>query len=131
MFSFLEDRTFFKRNLTSTDGPVFTPTEQKLIKLGLNSAAHPGEVDNAGAMLFRSLRQRGVSAEQMIASYAQQTSAMRQLEAARGRVVDFGKFRGKTVGEVPGWYLRWALKNCRDMSYNLRRAMTLMLNART
>jgi uncharacterized protein (DUF3820 family) len=38
---------------------------------------------------------------------AQSTWATRELMAARGRVMTFGKFEGRTVGEIPGWYLRW------------------------
>jgi hypothetical protein len=107
---------------------VFTATEEKLVRLGLDPAAHQGESDACAVKLFQSLRRRGVNAERIIASFTQSTWAARELSAARGYMVDFGKFRGKTVGELPGWYLRWALKTCRDMKYNLRRAMQLVLN---
>jgi uncharacterized protein (DUF3820 family) len=131
MRSFFQDNLIFKREITSSDGPIFTETEQKLLQLGLNSAAQPGEVDNCGAMLLRSLRRRGVSAEQIVASMTQATWATRELMAARGRVVDFGKYKGKTVGEVPPDYLEWALRECSNLSFNLRRAMQLVLDARS
>ena len=110
------------------DGPVFTPTEQKLIRLGLDPAAHPGEVDACAVKLFGSLRRRGTRAEQIIQSFATATQAARDLSAARGRVMTFGKYRGRSVGEVPPGYLRWALKTCDNMPHNLRRAMQIMLN---
>jgi uncharacterized protein (DUF3820 family) len=69
-----------------------------------------------------------VNAEQIIASFAQSTWATRELMAARGYVVDFGKYRGRTVGEVPPHYLRWALAKHDNLSFNLRRAMQLVLN---
>jgi len=107
----------------------FTDVEQKLIRLGLDKAAHQGEIDNCGAMLMRSLRKRGVRADQIVRSMTVSTWATRELMAARGYVVDFGRFEGRTVGEVPTWYLRWALKTCDDMSFNLRRAMQIILAA--
>jgi uncharacterized protein (DUF3820 family) len=129
MQNFLENHLIFKRELPDT--PVFTETEEKLIRLGLNEAAHQGESDACAVKLFQSLRRRGVSAEQVIAHMTESTWAMRDLMAARGRVVDFGKYRGKTVGEVPPDYLEWALRECSNLSFNLRRAMQLVLDART
>jgi uncharacterized protein (DUF3820 family) len=128
MFSFVEDHLIFKREVVSPDGPVFTDVEQKLLTLGLNSAAHQGEVDNAAVMLVRSWRQRGVSAEQVVAAFAQRTFALRQLEAARGYLVNFGKYKGRSVGELPPNYIRWALEECDNLSFNLRRAMEIVLN---
>jgi uncharacterized protein (DUF3820 family) len=125
--SFLESETIFKRECETPDGAIFTTTEQKLLRLGLNSAAHPGESDNCAIMLFRSLRRRGVDAEQIIASYAQQIWAMRELSAARGRVMTFGKHQGKTIDEIPRHYLMWALENCDNMPLNLRRAIQIVL----
>jgi len=126
MQSFLENRLLFKRELP--DAPVFTATEQKLLKLSLDSAAHEGEIDNAAVMLVRSWRKRGLAAEQLIAHMTQATWAKRELMAARGRVVDFGKYRGKTVGELPPDYREWALRECNNLSFNLRRAMQLVYN---
>jgi hypothetical protein len=94
------------------------------------SAAHQGESDNCAVMLFRSLRKRGVNADQIISGFCQSTQSARDLMAARGYVVQGGKFQGKTVGELPMWYLRWAIKSRRDISFNLRRAIRLVLDAR-
>jgi uncharacterized protein (DUF3820 family) len=130
---YLQNRVVFKaevwtHSLPDDLSPPFTATEEKLIRLGLNPAAHPGEVDSCAVKLFGSLRKRGTTADQVIQSFATATWAARELMAARGRIVDFGKYRGKTVGEVPPDYLQWAIKNCDNMSFNLRRAMQLVLN---
>jgi hypothetical protein len=109
MFNLLRELPFFKpESVTRSllpDDPVFTETEEKLIRLGLNSAAHQGESDACAVKLFQSLRRRGVSAEQLVASMTQSTWAVRELMAARGYIVQGGKFQGKTVGELPMWYL--------------------------
>jgi uncharacterized protein (DUF3820 family) len=131
MFSFLENRSFFKRECETPDAPTFTATEQKLLTLSLDPAAHEDEIDNAAVMLLRSWRRRGVSAEAIIAGMTQATWLARELSAARGRVMDFGKYKGKTVGEVPPDYLRWALRECSNLSFNLRKAMKLVLQARS
>jgi uncharacterized protein (DUF3820 family) len=110
------------------DGHVFTPVEEKLIRLGLDPAAHQGEVDACAVKLFGSLRRRGTRAEQILQSFATATWAARELSAARGYVVNFGKYRGRTVGELPIGYLKWALRTCDNMPHNLRRAMQIVLN---
>jgi hypothetical protein len=120
------------RNLSGgfPDSSVFTPVEEKLVRLGLDRAAHQGESDACAVKLFRSFRKRGLTAEQLMRSSAQSIWAARELMAARGRVVGFGKYRGKTVGELPLDYIRWALSNYRDMPFNLRRAMRTVLDAK-
>jgi hypothetical protein len=106
---------------------VFTVVEEKLIRLGLDPAAHQGESDNCATKLFQSLRRRGVSAEKVIASFTQSTWAARDLLAARGYVMNYGMYKGKTVGEVPAWYSRLALAKHDNLSFNLRRAMKIVL----
>jgi hypothetical protein len=131
MQSFVENQTFFKRNFAASDGPVFTETEQKILRLALDPAATASEADVCGSKLIQSLRKRGVGAEAIVAHMTRSTWVARELMAARGRVVDFGKHKGKTVGELPRSYIEWALRECDNLSFNLRRAMTLVLNART
>jgi hypothetical protein len=131
MFSFLENHLIFKRELVSPDAPVLTEVEEKLIRLACDHAATENEADVCGIKLIRSFRKRGLAAEQVVAAFTQSTWATRELMAARGYVVDFGKYKGKTVGEVSPRYLMWALKECDNMSFNLRLAMQLVLKART
>jgi hypothetical protein len=115
-----------------TGAPVtasgYTPVEEKILRLALDPAAFPGEVDSCGIRLIRSLRRRGVTADQLLQPTAQPSWAARELDAARGYCINFGRFRGRSVGEIPGWYLEWALKNCRNMTPNLRRAMQIVLD---
>jgi uncharacterized protein (DUF3820 family) len=47
--------------------------------------------------------------------------------SARGRVMTFGRYRGRTVGECPPNYLKWALKTCDNLPHNVRRAMEIVL----
>jgi hypothetical protein len=44
----------------------FNDIEQKLIRLGLNAAAHDGESSNSASMLFKQLRKRGITADQFM-----------------------------------------------------------------
>jgi hypothetical protein len=44
----------------------FNDIEQKLIRLGLNAAAHDGETSNSASMLFKQLRKRGITADQFM-----------------------------------------------------------------
>jgi uncharacterized protein (DUF3820 family) len=110
---------------------MFTNVEEKIIRLALDPAATEGESDVCGIKLIRSLRKRGSTADEVIQPSVQSTWALRELSAARGRVMTFGKHRGKTIGEIPGHYLVWALKNVDDMPFNLRRAITIVLNERS
>ena len=118
------------RNLaddTVTEASVFTVTEQKLLRLGLDRAATENEADVCGGKLIRSLRRRGLTAEDLLRRSAPAIFAARELSAARGYVIGFGRYRGKSIGEIPMSYLRWALKNCRNMPHNLRRSMQIVL----
>ena len=77
-------------------GVVFTPVEQKLIRLGLNPAAQPGEIDVCAIKLIASLRRRGATAEQLVASFTQATWRARELSAVSGYVIQFGEYKGKS-----------------------------------
>src|SRR6516165_10623489 len=107
--------------------PVFIEKEEKLWRLALDSAATPHEADACGIQLIRSLRKRGVDAEQILKNHIRATLAARELMAARGYVLSFGQYRGKSVGECPSDYLRWVLANCDNITPNLRRAIRIVL----
>jgi hypothetical protein len=119
------------RSLDTSDditGPLLTATEIKLVRLGLNAAASENETEVAGGKFFNALRRRGISADQLVAALSTATWKARELMAARGRVMPFGRHRGKSIGEIPVSNLYWALRNCHDMSVGLRHAMELVLN---
>ncbi|XP_061357192.1 uncharacterized protein LOC133301562 [Gastrolobium bilobum] len=40
-------------------------------------------------------------------------SSERESVAARDRVIEFGKYKGKMLGSLPSRYLKWVCKNCR------------------
>jgi len=80
--------------------PVFTPTEEKLIRLGLCRAAQPGEVRNSATKLFESLRRRSVSAEDIIAASERTMTRSSQavaLQRARTRPMPFGQYKVLTA----------------------------------
>jgi uncharacterized protein (DUF3820 family) len=107
---------------------TFTQTEQKLIRLGLDAAAQPGEIDVSAIKLFASLRRRGTTADEVIAANAQALWRRRQLDAARSYILRFGKYQGRAVGEVPEGYLRWVLRRCRNAFPNLKLAIEVVLD---
>jgi len=41
----------------------------------------------------------------------------------------FGKYRGKTLGELPRDYLEWIVTGCTSASFNLKRAAKILLAA--
>lgn len=47
-----------------------------------------------------------------------------------GETMPFGKYKGKPLGEVPGDYLEWVLKNCTRTSAYLRGAIQRELHSR-
>jgi uncharacterized protein (DUF3820 family) len=117
------------RSLDDSAQSPFTDVEQKLIRLGLDKAAYQGESDACAIKLFRALRKRNATADQIIRAFVTSTWEARELAAARGRVMTFGKHQGRTIGELPPSYLRWVLEKCKNAPFNLRRAILLVLNA--
>jgi uncharacterized protein (DUF3820 family) len=97
------------------------------LALSARSRSHAGEADTCGIQLIRSLRKRGVDAEQILKNHIKAVWAARDLMAARGYILPFGQYRGKCVGEAPSDYLRWVLRKCDNISPNLRRAIKLVL----
>src|SRR6516225_8114649 len=110
-------------------GSVFNEREEKLIRLGLDPAAAPGEVANSGAKLLQSLRKRGVGADTLILAGQAKMPASPQitLEDARRRVMPFGKHRGRQLEAIEPSYLRWALRECSCPSLGLREAIKIVL----
>jgi uncharacterized protein (DUF3820 family) len=120
--------TFFENGFSrKSELMSLTEVEEKLFRLACDPAATENEADVCGIKLVRSLRKRKASAETLIAGMTQSTWAMRDLDAARGYVVNFGRYKGRTVGECPPDYLRWALRECGNLNFNLRRAIRLVL----
>jgi uncharacterized protein (DUF3820 family) len=110
-------------------GPAFTELEQKLIRLGLNEAAEPGEIANASLKLIESLRRRGMRPEVLILGSQLQPPLQpgTALAIARRRVMPFGRHRGRRLDAIEPDYLKWALRECSCLSLGLREAIKIVL----
>ena len=97
---------------------AFESKEEKLLRLALDDAAAPGEVQNATLALITSLRRRGVRPEALITGneLVQRSNTARDL----GReVFPWGKFEGRHVAEVPEKYLRFCLWKCSKARFTI------------
>jgi hypothetical protein len=108
---------------------MFTPVEQKLIRLALDEAAAPGEVSTSAIKLVESLRRRGVKPETLIQQQLAEKQFPTRLARARVLVMPFGRHRGRRLEVIEPSYLRWALANCDGLSLGLREAICLVLAA--
>jgi uncharacterized protein (DUF3820 family) len=110
---------------------VFTELEEKLIRLGLNESAEPGEVRNSAVKLLESLRRRGMRPEALILG-SQLQAPLRSdttLVMARRRVMPFGRHKGRRLDVIEPSYLRWTLRECSNLSLGLREAIWLVLSS--
>ena len=98
--------------------------EIKLLTLALDGAATDFEAASAAAKLIKLLRKRKATVTEF-SSIAHENSA----EIALYTVLDFGKYRGYPLADVPENYLKWILRNC-DLSHNLRKDVEKVLYAR-
>src|SRR6516225_4325452 len=95
MRTFLQFAPSFKSEIAQRSLPaesttaVFDEKGEKLLRLGLDPAAHEGEISNCAVALFRSWRARGIGAERVIQALAQSTWHKREIMAARGRIMPF------------------------------------------
>ena len=115
---------------------------QKLLSLALDSAAAPGEIENAGHMLIKHLRKGGVKADEFLRGggtkvVERERVVYRDRVVYQDRVVEkikivhvdrpvtsdaqppapeirmpFGKHKGVPVADIDPSYLQWVLNNC-------------------
>jgi uncharacterized protein (DUF3820 family) len=115
-----------RRAKVTAPSAFFTPTEIKLIRLGLNHAAADGETKNAGSLLLTSLRKRNVRLEDILhLSPAYQRPAINYGEV----LMSFGKFKGFRLKEIDPDYLRWVIENCELSAPRICRAIRQFLAA--
>ena len=90
---------------------MFTEIECKLIALALDKAAHPGEIDNSAVMLLRSLRNRGVTSEELIGGLGNGRSGppIYSRPDFGTCVFPWGKHKGEQLKDISPSYLLWAL----------------------
>jgi hypothetical protein len=93
---------------------VFESKEEKLLRLALDDAAAPGEIENAGRALIASLRARGVRPEQLTTGDQLATkTAQPQTVSNPGAVrMPWGKYEGLRLDQIDVKYLRWCLWKC-------------------
>jgi hypothetical protein len=104
--------------------PVFTETELKLLRLALNQASHPGEIDGAGRALIASWRKRGLNPDTVLGTG---TLAIKGNPYA-ATIFAFGKHRGKRLDEIPVEYLLWVLDHCDHLWPQTRTAIQRFLD---
>jgi len=100
---------------------MLSERERKLLQLGLGIGAYNGEIDNAAVMFFRSLRARGVNAEQ-IEEATGPTSVVSPGDVIYTRPdygltqMRFGKHKGELFKDIPPAYLGWLLRTKKAQS---------------
>jgi uncharacterized protein (DUF3820 family) len=104
---------------------VFSPTEEKLLRLALDPAARGGEITSSAVKLINSLRRRRVLADQIILGL--ELTERTALEKATAVELTFGRYKGKPIADVPRDYLQWALANVAFLSHEQRSAIRLIL----
>ena len=90
----------------------------KLLRLGLDRSAQPGEIDSAAIKFFRLCRRQGCTVETLLGP------------ASPRRTWPFGKFKGQPLDEADTGYLLWTLKNLTRLSPAFVRALKAELAAR-
>jgi hypothetical protein len=93
---------------------VFASKEEKLLRLALDAAAAPGEIENAGRAFIASLRARGVRPETLITGSEPEVKTQAAPPRDLGSIpMPWGKYEGfmlKQIGDIA--YLRWCLYGC-------------------
>jgi hypothetical protein len=124
----------------------------KLLSLALDSAAAPGEIDNATRMLVSHLRKAGAKADDLLKGGAGRIVVKERIVYRDRPVVKvvekvvykegggtaapppiirmpFGKHKGVPVSDVDPGYLQWVLDNCTRidayLSAEIRRVLKL------
>jgi len=96
--------------------------EMKLLCLALDKGAYEGEADNAAVMFIRKLRERNVSAEELIKQ--PETEQYSDDIIFYGKIkMPFGQYKDEMLMNIPIDYLIWVLRNCRNIKPSLRNAI--------
>lgn len=85
---------------------ALTELEQKLMRLALDPAAAPGEIENCARKLFE--RRRGLTVEQILGDPQPAAAGPEYWAPDYGLcVMPFGKHKTKEFKDIPPSYLRW------------------------
>jgi uncharacterized protein (DUF3820 family) len=99
------------------------PLSEFLISLGLG-LSREGNTYRARCPLRRAVRPETILLRNTVSKSADPDTA---LERARRRVMPFGKHRGRKLDAIEPSYLRWALRECSNLSLGLREAIKIVL----
>jgi uncharacterized protein (DUF3820 family) len=87
---------------------ALTELEQKLMRLALDPAAAPGEIENCARKLFEQWRKRGLTIEQILGEPQAAAANPEYWAPDYGLcVMPFGKHKTKEFKDIPPSYLRW------------------------
>jgi hypothetical protein len=106
---------------------LYSPVEEKLIRLALDCAAQPGEVENSAVKLIESLRRRGIRPEAIICGSELPRPASRPAFDCSSVRMPWGIHEGKRLRNIPFDYLRFILKKCTKADPLLLRTIRLYL----
>ena len=110
---------------------MLSEKEQKLLRLALDKAATSGESDNAAIALIRSMRTRGADPYEPAALRVAREirkAEVKKTDWPGSIVLEFGKHKGKALGQVPPDYLRWALGEFGPQRKELKKAIVILLD---
>jgi hypothetical protein len=105
------------------------PLEAKLLALALDPAARGNEIATSAEKIISLLRARGVLTAEVFRVSKPTSAGADDTTQTRAKAVrmPFGKHRHKLLRDIPLSYLRWARDNCRNMSADLRDAISTVL----
>ncbi len=90
-----------------------TDIEKKLLRLGLDPAAQPGEIQGGATKFFGSLRRRGITADQLQNIFGETNGERFEAEPPKQSVPDyglqkmpFGRHKGEMFMDIPPMDLR-------------------------
>jgi hypothetical protein len=101
--------------------------QRKLIRLALDPAAHPGEIQNCAIKLIESWRREGKHPEEIFGDDKPALAAAYQYWAPDYGLctMRFGKHKEKQFKDIPPSYFRWLLPKLREDLTNPEKAKYL------
>jgi hypothetical protein len=101
-----------------------TDRQRKLLILAFDPAATAGEAMNALRVLFRDWIHKYSDGHDLVSDLETERTVYCEKENPYGNVVlGFGKYKGKSLKEIPVSYLLWTLDNFEDLWPQTRKAI--------
>ena len=117
-----------------------TETEKKCLILAFDRSAADGEINADAGRLVRLLRKRYADGYALIGDleslpdrpridfHARHAAWLRRREIYGNVTLNFGKYRGWSLNEIPADYLIWTLQNLSRLSPSIREAISSFLD---